>query len=33
MEQKKYVEWYNKGGYGAGDIAGIARLRWGVSGR
>ena len=24
MEEKKYLKWYNKIGYGSGDIAGIA---------
>ena len=29
MEEKRYLKWYNKMGYGSGDIAGnVVYLRW-----
>ena len=36
MEEKKYLKWYNKIGYGSGDIAGnvvYAFLTWHEMGR
>ena len=27
MEEKRYLKWYNKAGYGCGDIAGNSYLK------